>query len=199
MGKIIIGLCAVLFLGVGTTALASQALPGDLLYGVKLSVNERVEGALKGGGSARAEWQIELAERRLQEAAEAAIDGQLSSNAQATVLVNFNAQMQGIEQHIIKLREEGRNEEAKEFAIAVGQALAGKTETLAYAQTEAHASVDSETQGSLDFLVLRVGNAIAAAASIAVQNSTEEGPQTLEEMGPAIDEAQIEAQMQQQK
>ncbi len=57
-----------LFLGGTTTTLAEKAFPGDLLYSVKTKVNEEILGFFARGSLGKAEWHIELAERRLRDA-----------------------------------------------------------------------------------------------------------------------------------
>jgi hypothetical protein len=58
-----------LFFFCGTVAFgAEQSLPGDLLYPVKLSFNETVEGALKRTPEAQAAFELTRTERRLEEA-----------------------------------------------------------------------------------------------------------------------------------
>ena len=191
--KILIGLCAVLVLGGGTVALAGKALPGDLLYGMKLGVNERVEGFLAMGSTAQTDWHIEVAERRLIEAGQSALKGKFDTEAQTLVLANFNDHLKGVEEYLIALSAEGRTEEAKEVAVKVGQALARQVESLAYAQGEVKASTDTEAQGSLDFLFLRVASSLTAAANIALGTLVEDeapvpeiDPSTVDEWGNPI-------------
>jgi len=51
----------------GTVAAAENSLPGDLLYSVKLNVNERVMSATAFSDEAKADFEAKLSERRLQE------------------------------------------------------------------------------------------------------------------------------------
>ncbi len=51
----------------GTSALAADAIPGDTLYGVKVSVNERLERSFASSPVAKAEVDIKHAEERLEE------------------------------------------------------------------------------------------------------------------------------------
>ncbi|MFA6300964.1 MAG: hypothetical protein WC609_01290 [Candidatus Paceibacterota bacterium] len=57
----------VILLG-GTSAFAEMAVPGDLLYGVKVSVNEPVAGLFAFTKEEKTEWRERLVERRLNEA-----------------------------------------------------------------------------------------------------------------------------------
>jgi hypothetical protein len=61
-------LALVLVIGVGTSYAAEGALPGDLLYPVKVSITESIQGALASSESAKAQWNTQLVSRRLAEA-----------------------------------------------------------------------------------------------------------------------------------
>ncbi|MDE2399681.1 MAG: hypothetical protein KGL67_01580 [Patescibacteria group bacterium] len=52
----------------GTSAFAERAVPGDLLYGIKTSVNEPVAGIFALTKEEKTEWRERLVERRLKEA-----------------------------------------------------------------------------------------------------------------------------------
>ena len=70
-------------LGGGTAYAAERALPGDLLYPVKIHLNESAREALALSALAEAELQASLAERRAEEAEELAVRGELSPAARA--------------------------------------------------------------------------------------------------------------------
>ncbi len=56
-----------LALGGGASVAAEGSVPGDVLYPVKIRVNEQVRGVLATSAEADAEWEAELASRRLEE------------------------------------------------------------------------------------------------------------------------------------
>lgn len=70
----------IVVLGGGTAYAAQGALPGDLLYPVKISVNERVELALATTPEAKAQAEAKLAERRVAEAEELDATGRLDAD-----------------------------------------------------------------------------------------------------------------------
>lgn len=165
--------------------MANGAIPGDMLYGMKLGFNERVSAALAGGSRSKVEWQIDAAERRLNEAAQASLQGQLNAGTEEVVLANFNAQLKAIDEYITTARAEGRIDEAKEIAIKIGQALANQTQNLMFAQAEAKANVENtEGQGALDFLVLKVSSTLAAAANIAASTLIEDPAPNTDDLPP---------------
>jgi len=82
----------VLFLcvGVGTSYAAEGALPGDVLYPVKIHVNESVQGALAVSNEAKAQWNVTRASRRLAEAETLAQEGKLTPAAQSDIESQFD-------------------------------------------------------------------------------------------------------------
>lgn len=193
MYKILIGLGVVVLLGAGTVVGANGALPGDLLYGVKLGVNERVEGMFKVGGQARANWHVALTERRLNEAVNATLENQFDQAAQETVLNDFNAHMKALEDYIAEKNASEEKEQVKEISLKLAQVLASYTSILNDTQKYANENPETASVGSLDFLSLRVGNSLAAAANIAVSTLIEDpapeptvDPSTVDEWGRPI-------------
>lgn len=71
-------LALALVFGVSTSYAAERALPGDILYAVKIGINEPVQGAFAVSGSAKTQWNTELIERRLEEAESLAAAGKLT-------------------------------------------------------------------------------------------------------------------------
>src|SRR3989344_6975993 len=83
------GLVLFVFAGTGTVSAAQGALPGDLLYPVKVSVNEKVEVALAPTPAAKAEVQVRLAERRVDEARELSARGRLDKKSAKALTDDF--------------------------------------------------------------------------------------------------------------
>lgn len=82
-------LVLVLVFGSGVSYAAENSLPGDALYAVKTAVNEPVRVALATNAEAKAEVQIELAERRIEEAATLAAEGRLDDATQDRLAASF--------------------------------------------------------------------------------------------------------------
>jgi len=99
--------------GLGTSFAAADALPGDLLYPVKTSVNERITAALAVTDQQKATVSAKFVVRRLEEAETLASQGRLSRDVQAQIEMNFDQHAQDFETHTAALaREEGREEDA---------------------------------------------------------------------------------------
>ncbi len=81
----------VVFAGAGTAAAAQGTLPGDLLYPVKVSVNEAIEVALATTPVARAQVESSLAQRRVEEAEALAAQGNLTAEQGEALALQFEA------------------------------------------------------------------------------------------------------------
>ena len=84
-------LAVIILLGAGTASAAQGSIPGDILYTVKISVNEKIESALARGPSAKAAVYTRFAERRLEEAQQLAARGALDSRKEADLETRFAA------------------------------------------------------------------------------------------------------------
>jgi len=79
------GVLIVFLIGTGTSYAAEGALPGDILYSVKTSVNENIRGALTISEEAKTQWSATLALRRLEEAGVLAVEGRLTDSTRAEI------------------------------------------------------------------------------------------------------------------
>ena len=77
---------------------AEKALPGDILYPVKIGINEEVRGWLATSEESKTDWEIKKAERRLEEAETLAAEGSLDADKTAKIEASFEA-------NAIKVRE----------------------------------------------------------------------------------------------
>lgn len=75
--------------GGGVSAAAQTAVPGDILYPIKVNVNEGVRAAFTVGAEAKTEYEATRAVKRLEEAEELAAKGKLSTDATLKIEENF--------------------------------------------------------------------------------------------------------------
>ena len=68
----------VLVVGVGTSAASERALPGDILYPVKVTFNEEIRSLLADSGESKAAWELARTERRIDEGSELALANALT-------------------------------------------------------------------------------------------------------------------------
>lgn len=119
-----IALILVLMVGVGTSAAAETALPGDALYSVKTEINEPVRAALSVSVQAQAHWEERRAERRLEEAAALEARGRLDAQTRAQLEARFEEHAQRTEDRIELLRTvSGGDEKAAQLAARLEASL----------------------------------------------------------------------------
>lgn len=103
-----------LLAGSGVVWGAEQSLPGDLLFSVKVNLNEKVGTTLAFSQEAKVARQSELAQRRLEEAEKLAIAGKLSEKIKKDLQIRFEKHAQKTEQKIAALEAKGKIEIADE-------------------------------------------------------------------------------------
>lgn len=89
--KVLVPLVAILifsFAG-GTALAANESLPGDVLYPIKININEKIEALIASPGKAKAKVAAEHAINRLEEAERLAEKGRLHSIIQAELTQSF--------------------------------------------------------------------------------------------------------------
>src|SRR3989344_9220322 len=79
-----------LILGGGTAYAASDTIPGDILYPVKIKVNEPVKVAFTFSTQAKAQAHADIAEERLEEAERLLAKGELTQEEQEMLAADFS-------------------------------------------------------------------------------------------------------------
>lgn len=120
----------ILLSGTGTAFAAENTLPGDALYPVKIHVNEPVREALSVSGEAKANWNAEVAERRLDEASRLAAKGTLSTTTEANIEARFTEQTEKVKAQIAKLQAAGKTEVASNLSTRLESAIQIHTQIL---------------------------------------------------------------------
>jgi hypothetical protein len=118
-------IAAILAMGGGTAVAAENTVPGDLLYPVKTQINEEVRSALALGDQAKAAWDNQRAERRLQEVEKLAGENKLTTSTSAMLADKFkefsdkaSARLEKLQQNG-KLSEEQAQQLKENFEVAV--------------------------------------------------------------------------------
>ncbi|OGY38722.1 MAG: hypothetical protein A2391_00620 [Candidatus Brennerbacteria bacterium RIFOXYB1_FULL_41_13] len=93
-----------------TSALAETALPGMLLYPIKIRVNEQVKEFLSFSSDAKAGWNIKIAERRLTEAEKLAAKGGLSFEIKTEISSRLTENFERFEINVKKIEESKKND-----------------------------------------------------------------------------------------
>lgn len=102
---IMAGFLITAILGGGVSFASENSLPGDLLYPIKVSVNEEVRAALAVNDESKADWEARRAERRFEEAVRLAAEERLDDKLEASV-------EEAIERHAKKAEERMAKAEA---------------------------------------------------------------------------------------
>jgi len=116
--------------GGSASVAAQQALPQDILYPIKININEKVRSALAFSPEAKAEIEVELAEKRVEEAEQLAAEGRLTKAAQAQVEQNFDRHAAKIKEKIEQFSAQGKAEKALELASNLEASLKAHEQIL---------------------------------------------------------------------
>ncbi len=101
-------LLLVVISGGGVALGAQNALPGDPLYAVKVDITEKLGGALQFSSQAKAEYEVQLATRRLHEADKLVErGGEVSSQVQDDLANDFEAHVTRARENIIEVKTGG--------------------------------------------------------------------------------------------
>ena len=148
-------LVLVLVFGSGVSYAAENALPGDALYSIKTYVNEPSRLALASGAEAKAEIQIEFAERRIEEATILAAEGRLDENTEGELAVAFESHAASAAEHMTAADEDDSSTSVE---------LASRFETRLVAHENILAEVEAGREEDDAPHTMRLADAIRAAS-----------------------------------
>lgn len=138
---------------------AENTVPGDILFPVKVHVNENVRSAIVVTPKAQAAWDVQLVERRLQEVEKLASHDKASPKAQEAAKRNLERYMERAKRDIEKFEDEDEGEHAVLTAsqladllraheyVLVGLSLQGATATSTASVATSTMSVATTTTG----------------------------------------------------
>jgi hypothetical protein len=126
----IIGLIVALVLGGGTAFAAEATVPGDILYPVKIHVNEEVRSAFAVSDEAEARLQAEFAAERLKEAEELAARHELNAEVRLDLETRFTGHVNDADIHMEKMEEKHGDEHAGVIEADLDAALRAHTKLL---------------------------------------------------------------------
>lgn len=109
-------IAVIALLGGGTTVAAENSLPGDLLYPIKIGLNEEIRAAFTFDAEAKTDWEIRRAERRLEEASELSAKGNLDADSRVKIEENFEAHAERVSARIEDMEARGNIESASDLA-----------------------------------------------------------------------------------
>lgn len=175
-------LVIVMVFGSGVSYAAENALPGDALYTVKTYINEPAKIALATSAEAKAEVQIELAERRIEEAAILAAEGRLDEKTEDELAVAFESHAAAVAENMAKADEED-DSASTELASRFETRLAAHENVLLEVESEGEVTHSNRLAEAIrsateETLTHSLGNALAAnilADTMASTDAASEG------------------------
>lgn len=102
----------VVFSGGGISYAATNAQPNDLLYPVKVHVNEEIVGALQFTPKAKSTWEMERVRRRLAEIEKMAEEGTLTPEIEMQMSKKLENHSKKVQKFIKKFEDEGNTGDA---------------------------------------------------------------------------------------
>lgn len=135
-----------LALGGGVSAIAETSLPGDVLYPIKVNVNEEVRAGLAFSNEADARFDIRRAERRLEEAHKLALKGEFNAEAKSKIEASFNSHIKEAEDEI---EEEWKKDKNKAKILLEELRLMLEVKSRGLDDAEAKGELSSENKANL--------------------------------------------------
>lgn len=139
-GRVRIGIAAffVLFLGSGGISYAAEsAIPGDTLYAVKISINEKVLDVLNVSPEAKVEWLAQKMERRLDEVMTLVVQNRLDERSRDVIAAEVGASARAVGEYA--------DEESTDPALALGLAIRVESVLSAHSEVLEHLDEMHET------------------------------------------------------
>lgn len=148
--KPVTAVAAVVVMAAGGTSFAADfSLPGDILYPMKVNVNEKIEGWFAVSAESEANLALKLAEKRLEEAEKLAIEGKLSADASAELESRFSSHMSEAYDDLAALR----GDEEVESAALISSEIDAKLKVHAKILTKISESQNDSGKLELDLFI----------------------------------------------
>ena len=148
-----------LLIGGGTSFAAEGALPGDVLYPIKVSVNEEVRSFVAISNEAQAKWDARRAERRLEEAEKLAAEGRLNAETRADIESRFESHTKAFEEQTKKIESKQNTKTSLEINSDFEASLKTHAQVLTQIAAE-----KAEVRGEVGLLLIEVRTRLNATA-----------------------------------
>src|SRR3989338_427037 len=146
--------------GGGISMAAEGALPGDLLYPVKVNINEEVRSTLTFSEEAVANWEARRAERSLEEAQKLAAKGEVKEEIRIKLEERFEAHADRVEARIEEIQARGNINAAADIASNFETSLKAHERILAEIESENESRSFSSAKGKVKPLPAKINTAI---------------------------------------
>lgn len=112
----LVPLAVIIFVSGGVGYMASNSLPGSMLYPVKINVNENIESLVAVTPESQAEVDLRQVGVRLNEADTLAINGDLTDIKSQVIVTNLTKNVNSLNKNIDKVEKKGESETAQKVA-----------------------------------------------------------------------------------
>ena len=147
---------------------AENTVPGDVLFPVKIHINESVRGTMAVTPKAKAEWGLRLVERRFLEVEKLAVTPNALPKAQQVAQQNLVSYTQSVKDAIVKFEEDEDSEDAIATASGLSNVLSTHEQILSSLATNQNATaLVSGTTATITLGVLATSTTATAVASVA--------------------------------
>ena len=155
----VIALIITLVLGGSVSFAAESTRPGDILYPIKVGVNEEVGDWLAISNQAQAKWDARRAERRLEEAEKLAVGGRLDAAVRAEIESRFASHAQAFQERAEKIEAKQNSGAALEINSDFEASLRAHERVLAQLASE-----ETNNRGEAGLLLAEVRSRLNATA-----------------------------------
>ena len=173
----------------GTALAANSALPGDLLYPVKVGMNEKIRGVLAFTSEAEAGYQGDLAVRRIEEIEQLIAEGKLEVTLKEKIEENFEKHSEKTLNLIEELEAKGNFEAAAAVGARFEASLKAHDELIARISDNSE-FIRVRLESTLERLNSRLD--VAARARIDAETRLESGESESKNRVEATIEAKIQ-------
>jgi hypothetical protein len=158
-----------LVLGTGSVSYAAEfSVPGDMLYPVKIHVNESVQAHLAFSSEAQAEVNAKQASKRIREAKQLALAGRLTPDIRTKLTKEFEAHVEVSEQNIQKIAIQNKKHAEEVHAKTKADVQEQIAAIAALTQTE-----NADIHANLDLLLKTVAHTDDAAIAANKEESSQ--------------------------
>lgn len=172
MSKFILAIGAIIVFGGGLAFASAQAAPGDVLYGVRTGVFEKLGDLFTVSKHAQANRDVRIAERRLIEAVEMTRRREATAETLARITADLNMRMERVLAFITEYKTAGREEDANLLAVNAARILTHHSRALITEQADAEAKGEPSVSELLNPLIAEVTRWLTQAAVAATGQTT---------------------------
>ncbi len=174
---------AVLITTGATSFAAEDALPGDILYGIKTSLNENIIQAIALSDTAKARAEINLIDRRMEELSKMAIEDTETPEKIDIVLEKITAHKIDFDEHLVEVAKEEPSERTIEMKAELEAVIETHLEILE--MIEDREDIENQKNESLESD--RASNTESGDITIELPTPIDSQSQTLEASVTVID------------